>query len=102
MNKQMREVAVRTTTEGKIEIAQDVGAGEEHYIDVHPEQVEMLVQWLHEAKEEIEGEMPAGELAINFLAGLPETLLSSDHPDYVAWRALKEKIDARKGRRTTG
>jgi len=50
----MEEFIVRTTEAGVIEIAQPyVYAEEEPKVLVHPDQVEVLIRWLQEAKEEL-------------------------------------------------
>jgi hypothetical protein len=54
MDKRMEELIVRTTEAGIIEIAQPyVYAEEEPKVIVHPDQVEILIRWLQEAKEAI-------------------------------------------------
>lgn len=52
MEKQMLELTVRTLDSGLIEINQG-DPPEDYSIHIHPDQVETLVGWLQEAKEEL-------------------------------------------------
>jgi Holliday junction resolvase len=54
MEKRMQEVGVRTGKEGDIQIFQS-GLGDEEAIYITADQVEILVQWLQQAKAELEG-----------------------------------------------
>lgn len=57
MNKEMLPVKVEKTEEGCICISQDFGAyEEEHSILLHPEQIDLLVKWINEVKEELQGQ----------------------------------------------
>ena len=53
MQKQMQAVAIRVQS-GSVFIEQDNGDEHPDCIEVHPEQVPLLVSWLQEAKEESE------------------------------------------------
>jgi len=53
MEKQMLEVTVRTLDSGLIEINQGGDPPEDYSIHIHPDQVETLIRWLQEAKEEL-------------------------------------------------
>ena len=92
MKKQMMAVEVRTTTEGTIEIAQDGGIQDEQYVIIYPDQVDALIRWLAEAKDEALGGKSVGDAAVEFLSGLPTTMLSSDHPDYERFQEIKARI----------
>lgn len=52
MEKQMLEITVRTLDSGLIEISQG-DPTEEYSIHIHPDQVEAVIKWLQEAKEEL-------------------------------------------------
>ncbi len=66
MNKQSNSVSVKTTVSGQIEISQ-VGADQARVLLITAEQVDQLVAWLNEGKQEIEaaGAAGAGEAAAN-------------------------------------
>ena len=57
MNKQMTDVQVSTNNpnnDGLIYIEQENPTGDyNHTIAVHPKQIDLLIQWLQEAREEI-------------------------------------------------
>jgi hypothetical protein len=54
MDKVMEPLRVSTTTENKIEIDQSSSFGEDRSIIlITPEQVDVLTQWLQEAKDEL-------------------------------------------------
>lgn len=55
MEKKMLPVEVKKTEQGYICISQDLGAFEEEpYILLHPEQIDLLVKWINEVKEELQ------------------------------------------------
>ena len=54
MEKQMPELTVRTLDSGLIEINQG-DPTEDYSIHIHPDQVETLIKWLQEAKQELIG-----------------------------------------------
>jgi hypothetical protein len=93
MERRMNQVEVKTNKEGTIEISQADYGGEDDTIFLHVEQIDPLIQWLQEAKEEINGEdATAGAAAVEFLRNFGTGLLSPDHPQYEEWVALKERI----------
>lgn len=92
MNKHMLEVRVMTTNDGTVDVIQEVQGMEDSYIRLQPEQLDTVIGWLQEAKEELSQGRSLGDEAIDFLAGLPTTMLSSDHPDYEVFQALKTRI----------
>lgn len=53
MQKEMSNVSVLTSN-GNIYISQSHNYMEEDTIILHPDQVELLIQWIKEAKEELE------------------------------------------------
>ena len=55
MEKRMMEVGVRTTEEGHIEIYQGGIGGESDSVYITADQVDVLVQWLQQAKAEAAG-----------------------------------------------
>lgn len=66
MEKRMEQLEVMTTKEGAIDIVQgDSFHGEENQVvRIAPDQVEILIQWLKEAKAEImEKKTPPGKTA---------------------------------------
>ncbi len=59
----MEEVAVLTTTERMIEIQQtNVGEDNPTVIVISPDQVDVLIMWLREAKQELQPEKEASGL----------------------------------------
>jgi hypothetical protein len=55
MEKHMEEVSVKTNEEGKILIVQDNPVGDhDDTIILEPDQVDVIIQWLQEAKAEIQ------------------------------------------------
>ena len=53
MNKKMEDISVRTN-DGLIEISQpDTTVSDVLPIFIHPDQVDLLVKWLHEARDEL-------------------------------------------------
>lgn len=55
MDKEMLPIKVKKTDSGFICISQDFGAyEEEHNVLLHPEQVDLLVKWINEVKEELQ------------------------------------------------
>jgi hypothetical protein len=55
MEKHMEEVSVKTTEEGKILIVQDNPVESRgDTISLEPDQVDVIIQWLQEAKAELE------------------------------------------------
>ncbi len=57
MKKEMREISI-TTDEEKIFITQPVPMNDDDTVVILPEQVDILIEWLKEAKAEIEREKP--------------------------------------------
>jgi hypothetical protein len=56
MDKKMEQIVVRTTEKGEIEIVQsDIVQQEEIVIYLSPEQIDLLVEWLIEARDELHG-----------------------------------------------
>ena len=54
MNKEALGLAVETTEDGLIRIVQpDALAEQALAVVLHPEQVDLLIKWLHEAKDEL-------------------------------------------------
>lgn len=53
MLKRMEDVEVRLADSGKVEIWQ--GVEEEQIVQLNPEQIDLLVKWLLEAKEKAQG-----------------------------------------------
>ncbi len=56
MKKTMNGISVYTTDDGQITIDTPTGFGELESVVISPEQVEVLIKWLLEAKDEIVGE----------------------------------------------
>lgn len=56
MKKKVEEVEVATATDGFIEIIQPTGGpdGTEMVVRISPDQVEILIKWLQEAREELQ------------------------------------------------
>ena len=53
MNKKMFDLEVDASDDGYIDLIQHDPAGEDDYIRIHPDQVDLLIQWLKEAREQL-------------------------------------------------
>jgi hypothetical protein len=54
MEKRMEPLKVRTTNDGQILIEQEFHSDDSHGVFVDPSQVDLLIQWLQEAKAELQ------------------------------------------------
>ncbi len=55
MERKMWPIEIETTDQGFICISQDAGPMEDDpYILLHPDQVDLLIQWLNDAREELQ------------------------------------------------
>ena len=55
MERKMWPIEIETTDQGFICISQDVGPMEDDpYIMIHPDQVDLLIQWLNDARDELQ------------------------------------------------
>jgi hypothetical protein len=52
----MEQISVRTTTEGNIEISQYDPHNHDPTLIVPPEQADVLIQWIEEARDELQQE----------------------------------------------
>ena len=58
MEKRAEPLEIKTTTGGMIDLIQERGFHDDEavvVIRIHPDQVEQVIQWLHEAKTELKG-----------------------------------------------
>ncbi|HPQ42948.1 MAG TPA: hypothetical protein PKZ42_01880 [Syntrophales bacterium] len=53
MKKEMTEICVETDDEGRISITQPATFEDGDTILIYPDQVDILIKWLQEAKEEV-------------------------------------------------
>lgn len=92
MKRQMQQVKIETTNDGTIEIIQEAFGSDDSVVYLAPEQVDTVVAWLREAKNELAGDRSLGDEAIEFLSRFPKGLLSTDHPDYELYQELVARI----------
>ncbi len=64
MNKRMEMVEVETTDDGHVQLTQDSGSLEEANASIRlmPEQIDILIAWLNEARDEILGPRERAQL----------------------------------------
>jgi hypothetical protein len=60
---QMEPVKVLTSDKGFVQIVQELDMSEPTLIELHPGQVDLLIDWLREAKAKLEGGSPTARAA---------------------------------------
>jgi len=61
MKKRVEPLEVATTTDGAVDISQEDGSGNDAVVHVPVHQIDLLVEWLNEAKAELLGHKPGAK-----------------------------------------